>query len=116
MSEQPPSADPRPPSAEELDAAATINVEALKRWFSIPEGASVALYASRADLDRLFLGLRMLAFSTGDHLAAFQLFSHGDIEAATKHFNSAAARNYQAIQAITELTSALMTKVQVIDG
>jgi hypothetical protein len=120
MSEQqPPSsppASPKIPTGEELNAAATIDPAALRRWFSIPEGTAVQLLASRGDLDKLFLGLRMLAFAQGDHLVAFQLLSNGKTDEATHHFNSAADRHYQALRALTELTSALMAKAQVLDG
>jgi hypothetical protein len=110
MSEGPPT--PEIPTPEQINAAAVIDPEALKRWFSLPENGLVLLNASRADMDRLFLGLRLLTFAQGDHLAAFQQFSQGNIEEAQRSFASAAARNVQALANLTLFTAGVMEKAQ----
>jgi hypothetical protein len=107
--------EPHIPTPEELNLAATIDADALAYWLALPETASIVLHASRADLDRLFLGLRMLAFAQGDALAAFQNFTHGETDAAQRFFASAAARHGAALANISAFTTGIMAKAQV-DG
>lgn len=109
-----PSTPPAPeiPTPEQINQAAVIDPDALKHWFGLIHPESVVLNASRDDMDRLFLGLRLLAFSQGDHLAAFQQFTHGNLDEAQRYFASAAARHLQALTNITMFTSGLMAKAQ----
>jgi hypothetical protein len=114
MTDVPPE-PPAIPTAEQLAAAALIDQAALQHWGTIAESQMVVLYASRADLDHLLLGLRLLAFCQGDTLEALNLLSAGDTPAAAVSFQRATNNNVQALAHITQFTSAIMARAQV-DG
>lgn len=96
-----------------LEEAARVDQDALQHWFSIPAEAPVVLNASRADMDALFLGLRHALFMQGATLAAFQLYTHGELDKANEQFNKAAAQHIDALAQITRFTSAIMAKAEV---
>lgn len=112
MSDDPPEEPPKLPSLEE---AAHIDPDALQRWLALPPEAGIVLNASRSDLDRLLLGLRLGLFAQGDSIRALQLFSHGNLDDANAHFNRATERHVQALANITAFTSAMMQKATLED-
>ena len=111
-------APPEPPpipTPEQLDAAALIDPAALQHWGEIDPSKMVVLNATRDDMDRLLLGLRLLIFCQGDTLSALDLLSAGKAEEATTAFRRATNRNLQALAHISQFTSAVMGKAEV-DG
>lgn len=114
MTDVPP--DPPPiPTAEQLNAAAQIDPAALEHWGTIAANQMVVLNATREDMDRLLLGLRLLTFCVGDTLEALNNMRHGDPDATSVSFARATNRNLQALAHLTQFTSAIMAKAQ-IDG
>lgn len=101
-------------AAEPLPDEKVIPESVITQWFGIPPGQLMAVYLTRADIDKLYNVFYHMLSADVNSTDALIRYSRGDLDNANKRLEHFRVAHTKAINELRDLFEAIMTQSQQI--